>query len=263
LTGKALNHQRFYYPFDAAKGDVITFPSEESHHIVGSLRLRKGESVSCTDGAGRVYEVLIEEARKRNVKGSVTAVRLIPRDRPAITLCQGITKASYLEVALEKCAELGITEFLPVICRFSIGRLGPARLKRLRRIAVQAMKQSLGAYLVEVGEPVVFEDALNLSGRSDLQLVAWRGAGRRTLAEIMKQHHVSEVALWIGPEGGFAPDEVDALIAGGARTFAMGNHRLRAETAAISAVAIIRGLTRDATPRNPCCENKDERNELH
>lgn len=243
MTSKALRHQRFYCSPDAVKGDLVEFSHAESLHMVGSLRLVKGEMITATDGRGKVYQVVIEQGRRRRVMGRILDARSVAEPRPAITVFQGIIKPSNMEVALSKCAELGISAFVPVVSEFSVGGLGPGRLERLRRIAAEAMKQSLGAYLARVDEPTAFENALERSGRFDSLLVAWEGERRGRLASVAVLEDADDTALWIGPEGGFAEKEIEALLNLGAVTFSLGDRRLRAETAAIAAVAVIQGVT--------------------
>jgi 16S rRNA (uracil1498-N3)-methyltransferase len=243
LTSKALRHQRFYCSPDTINGDVIEFSLAESLHMVGSLRLGKGEMITATDGRGKVYRVVIEQARRRQVLGRILNARTVAEPHPAITVFQGIIRPSNMEVALSRCVELGISALVPVVSEFSFGGLGPRRLERLRRIAAEAMKQSLGAYLARVDKPAAFEDALASSAGFDALLVAWEGEREGRLASAAASGDADDIALWIGPEGGFAEKEIEALLSMGAVTFSLGDHRLRAETAAIAAVAIIHGVT--------------------
>lgn len=240
MASKTPRHQRFYCPPETTYGDSIDFSGQESLHMVASLRLKKGERITATDGEGKVYGVVIEEARRRRVRGRIIDVNEVPRSHPRLTLFQGLLKAAAMEVALAKCTELGVSAVVPVVCENSVGSLSGTRLGRLRRIAVEAMKQSLGAYLTVVGGPAGFENALAQSGGFDPVLVAWEEERTRGLASALETEHSGTIALWIGPEGGFAQDEIDALVERGAVTFSLGDRRLRAETAAIAAVAVIR-----------------------
>ena len=207
--------------------------------MVASLRLKKGERITATDGEGKIYGVVIEEAKRRRVRGRIIDVNEVPRSLPSITLFQGLIRSAAMEIALTKCAELGVSAIVPVVCDNSVGSLSETRLGRLRRIAGEAMKQSLGAYLTVVGKPATFEDALAASRGFDSVLVAWEGEHKRGLPSTLKTQGAGTVALWVGPEGGFTQPEIDSLAGVGAVTFSLGERRLRAETAAIAAVAII------------------------
>jgi 16S rRNA (uracil1498-N3)-methyltransferase len=165
------------------------------------------------------------------------------REGPEVAVFQGIIKPAKMELVVEKCTELGICDFIPVITQRSLKGLSLTRIERLKRIAVEAMKQSLGAFLPGVRSPQRFNDALALLPGFGSALVAWEGEEQVNLRGILKKSRRGPVAIWIGPEGGFTPEEIGHLTSRGAATFGLGNLRLKAETAAIAAVAILRHLT--------------------
>jgi 16S rRNA (uracil1498-N3)-methyltransferase len=242
LKARALTHQRFYFPPDALEAGSIRFQRGESSHMTSSLRLTTGDRVSATDGQGRVYEVAIDTAKGGNVVGTVLKTESVERPAPSIFIFQGLCRSSSMGTALEKCVELGIDGFVPVAVERSVRPLGERRLERLRRVAVEAMKQSLGAYLPEVHAPQTFEDALGVLSGFDLALVASELERQRTLIDVERLTEASRIAAWIGPEGGFTETETRSLCDRGAVTFSLGDHRLRSETAAIATVAAIRTL---------------------
>jgi 16S rRNA (uracil1498-N3)-methyltransferase len=211
--------------------------------MVSSLRLRRGDRVSATDGNGMVYEVVIDKARGARVVGRVLETRKVARPIPSITVFQGVGRASSMEIALEKCVELGIDGFVPVMVERSARRLGEGRLERLRRLAVEAMKQSLGAYLPSVHAPQAFEDALGMLHAFDFVLVGYEVEKRRTLKDMERLKEAARIAVWIGPEGGFTETEVHRLGNHSAVTFSLGDRRLKTETAAIATVAFLRAIS--------------------
>jgi 16S rRNA (uracil1498-N3)-methyltransferase len=250
LKGKALEHQRFYFPPEAQRGDLIEFPPGECAHMISSLRLRKGDRVSATDGAGKIYDAVLERATARVAVGRILRVREVARPSPSISLFQGVTRSASMEVALEKCVELGIDGFVPVLVERSIRRPGARRLERLRRIAVEAMKQSLGAYLAHVHELASLAAALEMLVDFDLVLVASERERQCTLSGVARLKTATRIAVWIGPEGGLADDETGRLLDQGAIPFSLGSRRLKSETAAIAAVAVLRSLcSPDSRPR--------------
>jgi 16S rRNA (uracil1498-N3)-methyltransferase len=243
LKDKVLRHQRFYFPPEALKGDLIEFPPGECSHMISTLRLRTGDRVRATDGDGRLYEVVLDEAKRRRVAGRVLKIHQVARPSPSIALFQGITRSSSMEFALEKCGELGIDGFVPVLAGRSVRRLSARRLERLRRIAVEAMKQSLGAYLPRVHDPAGLEEAFGMLPGFDLVLVASELERQCTLCGVSGLKTAGRIALWIGPEGGFTDDELAGLLEHGARPFSLGSSRLKSETAAVAAVAVLRNLS--------------------
>jgi 16S rRNA (uracil1498-N3)-methyltransferase len=243
LSQEPLEDRRFYLPPGAIdKHDIVTFPENESIHIVSSLRMAKGDTVSATDGKGMVCKVLLEHLRDGQVTGRIVGATKAYRQRPLIHLFQGIVRSSRMDWVVEKCTELGIAGFVPVYTERSVRHLSGHRLGRLRRIAVEAMKQSLGGYLPDVGVAMSFEDALSGLEDFDLVLVAWEGEPRRTLRDATVKSPRKRMALWVGPEGGFTDREISSLAEKGALMFTLGRLRLKSETAAVASVATLRHL---------------------
>jgi 16S rRNA (uracil1498-N3)-methyltransferase len=102
------------------------------------------------------------------------------------------------------------------------------------------MKQSLGSYLPDISAAFSFEDALGKLRGFDATLAAWVDEPGRTLAKIDLPPGPMKIGLWVGPEGGFTPGEISALVDSGALTFSLGKQRLKAETAALASVAVLR-----------------------
>jgi 16S rRNA (uracil1498-N3)-methyltransferase len=244
LKDKTLRHHLFYFPPGSVDSDVVVFPPGESRHMVSSLRLRKGDRVSATDGLGVVYEVVIEEARRKRVMGGIVERREAESSGPRVTIFQGVVRPAKMELMVEKCAEMGVRDVIPVETERSVSGMGEGRVKRLKRIGIEAMKQSLGARLPEIHALRAFDDALSLLPDFDLTVVAWEDERKQRLKSVVGDARPEKVALWIGPEGGLTPGELDKLRNHGAETFSLGVRRLKAETAAIASLAILHELLR-------------------
>ena len=234
----AMSHQLFYFLPDNLRDDVVAFGTEETRHMLASLRMRKGDVVAATDGAGRVFRVAIEAVGRGRATGRVLGSRAEERPRPSIWLFQGIVKPARMDFLVEKCVELGVAGLVPVQCARCVSAAGPKRLERWRRIAVEAMKQSLQAWLPEVARPTDFDRALAGLAGFDAVLVATEAAERSRLSGLLADKP-ARIAVWIGPEGGFADHESAALRGAGAHAFGIGRSRLRSETAALVSVALV------------------------
>ena len=237
MKAGASRHQRFYLPPGAIDGREAVFSGSESSHISQSLRLGKGDVVTATDGEGGLYEIAIEQARPNRVTGCVVRSDRLERRGARIWVFQGAIRPSKMEWAVDKCTELGIAGWVAVPTERSERRVGPRRLERLRRLAVEAMKQSLGAYLPEIDAAESFDDALARSSNLGHVFAAWEGEKEARLKDLLTSE-MTTLALWIGPEGGLSGPELEALGAVGARTFTLGARRLKAETAAVVSVAL-------------------------
>ncbi len=220
---------------------------ERARHLVRVVRLRAGERVEVSDGR-RVFlgEVTAGSA-------SEVAVRLIeplppPPPAPEVELLASIIKFPRWETGLEKATEAGASVIVPVISENTDGGLAKAagkRLERWRSIADEAAQQSRRLRAPEVLEPLPFAQALQRPGELRLFLDF---AGEPLPALVSAQPWPAEARLCalIGPEGGWSDDERAAALAAGWRPARLGETRLRAETAAIVAVAFLRQLARTA-----------------
>ena len=242
MKDKVLRHHLFYFSPDALEDDLIGFPPGESRHMVSSLRLRKGDRIRATDGRGVIYEVVLEEARRKKVTGRIADRTKVEPAGGRVTVFQGVIKPAKMALMVEKCVELGVWSVLPVETGLCVSGMGEGRVKRLKRIAIEAMKQSVGAHLPEIHSLKSFDDAVSRLSDFDLTVVAWEDEKHERLRDIVGGERPKTVALWIGPEGGFTPVELDELANCGARTFSLGERRLKAETAAITSLAILNEL---------------------
>jgi 16S rRNA (uracil1498-N3)-methyltransferase len=157
-----------------------------------------------------------------------------------ITLVLAIFKFDRLEWAIEKCTELGVSRIVPVISRRTDAHLAAASMKRVERwrpIARQAAEQSRRAAPPEIAAPIKLSDALNLP--EALRVVLAESEEQTLLRDVLQAHATAGgIALAVGPEGGWAEDELQLFQQAGWISASLGNTILRAETAAIAAIAV-------------------------
>lgn len=196
--------------------DPVVLPPREARHAVRALRLGPGDSVLVFDGR-ETWRGEIESAA-----GRVTIrlrERMAPVSLPAVTVAAAVPKGSRLDWMVEKLAEMGVAEFIPVRFARSVASLGEGRRRRLERIALAAAKQS-GAPLLRVApeRPVeeIPSDWWLASPRAGAPLPAGGGG-----------------AVVVGPEGGLTPQEEARFL----RKGSLGPTTLRIETAALVAAA--------------------------
>jgi 16S rRNA (uracil1498-N3)-methyltransferase len=221
------------------EGNLIRFSTEESSHIVSSLRHAAGDGIVATDGAGKLIHAELEKADRERAVARVTAVEERPPPDVAIALYQGMIRPQRMDLVVEKCVELGVASITPVLTERALDRDAGARLGRWNKIALEAMKQSLRVYLPEVRAAVPFSEALWETDGMDRILVAHEGVSARPLDAGDLEMGSGKLGFFVGPEGGFSQTEIRALSERGGLLFGMGEGRLRSETAAIAGVAII------------------------
>ena len=232
--------QLFYDP-DIRPGPHDLRP-EEAQHAIRVLRKRTGDLLHIIDGRGRRYEAVIETMGKRDVRLTATLVEEQPnRAAHRTTLLVAPTKnIDRLEWVLEKTTEIGVDRIIPILTEHSERKR--IRTDRLERVLESAAKQSLKNWLPELDELTPFEEAITqVSGESAQKFLAYLGADQTPLLQNNYRPGTS-VVLAIGPEGGFSPAEAALASARGFAFASLGPHRLRTETAAITAVHTVESL---------------------
>jgi 16S rRNA (uracil1498-N3)-methyltransferase len=238
--------QRFFFPDSlAAAGEVISLSSLH-HQLTRVLRVQPGAQLVLLDNQGSERLVEVISVEKRDATGRVLEVRPA-RSEPsiAVTLYQCALKADKLEWVWQKATELGVTKLVPVISSRTIVRpVGALRSKQTRweTIVREAAEQSGRGRVPVLAPGCSLIDAL--ANAPGLRLVAWEeGKSNPGLIHALTQASlpVNSVSLLIGPEGGLEADEIAQAEQAGWQTVSLGPRILRAETAALAAVALVMG----------------------
>jgi 16S rRNA (uracil1498-N3)-methyltransferase len=227
--------RRFFV--DQVRNGQAEINGDDARHLTRVLRVEPGQRYEISDNRN-VYLAEIETARKEHVVFRALEKLDAPPLPFRIALCAALIKFDRFEWMIEKATELGVAEIVPVETIRSergLERAAPKRAERWRRIAVEASQQSRRAHLPEVHEPVSFKEALS-----------WEAVHRYALDEnpggvaLARTHSASDkIAVLIGPEGGWTEEERGAFIESGWTRVSLGPLVLRAETAAIAALAIV------------------------
>jgi 16S rRNA (uracil1498-N3)-methyltransferase len=235
--------RRFFVPPQAIVGQEAHLGPDLARRMERVLRLRVGDHVLLLDNSGREYEVELTALTARAAQGVVLASRE-PASEPNVRLVlyQALIKGQRFDWVLEKGTELGVAAFVPILSSRSQVRVSSpssARLERWRRVIVEAAEQSGRCRLPEVSLPQPFEEAC--AAAAGLRILPWEGERDASLGELLaaQQLSVAAVSLFIGPEGGFPLEEVRLARRLGVCTVSLGRRILRAETAAIVAVALV------------------------
>ncbi|MDD3642918.1 MAG: RsmE family RNA methyltransferase [Candidatus Krumholzibacteria bacterium] len=217
------------------EGETVILDQEQSHHLRDVVRARTGDEVILLDGEGGRYEAAV-----RSTEGSGAAVEIlhaaVAPQPPQVDLAIAVTKAHRMEIAVEKCAELGIRKIIPLACRNSVWRGGPEeaahKAERFARKIEAACKQSGNPWFTVVDPVVDVSGLMRLIGGWELVYLA-DSAGQPAPKTLRRTRQASAVLGIIGPEGGFTQEETASLVAARAIPVTLGPTRLRAETAVI------------------------------
>jgi len=222
---------------DEFSGNHATLSGNHADHLVRVLRARVGQEFDIATGAvvrrGRIAS--IQDARVEFELGEEVSVVTVP----SVTLLLAIFKFDRMEWAIEKCTELGVSRIVPVIARRTDAHLASAAAKRVdrwRRIALQASEQSRRSAPPEITAAMKLSAASALPGSLRIVLAE---AEKQTLLRDVVDSAAGEILLAIGPEGGWADDELQLFQKAGWTSASLGSTILRAETAAIAATALI------------------------
>ena len=213
-------------------------------HIAKALRMRPGEALTLCDGKGTDFDGVLETVTDRQVTGRISASRPSQAEPTlAVTLYQGLPKGDKMDWIIQKAVELGVTAVVPVATRRSVARLeGKADKKqeRWQRIAAEAAGQCGRGMLPSVERPLSWSQALSrLSGEP--ALVFYEGGGR-PLRELVTPS-TRRLSVFVGPEGGFDPEEIDAIRRQGGGVATLGPRILRCETAPLAALTLLMHLS--------------------
>jgi 16S rRNA (uracil1498-N3)-methyltransferase len=268
---------RFFIPTNWFEGDKVTLRGTLVHQIRDVLRLTPGDTVVVLDDSGWEYELLLNTIEQEQAIGQIQN-KVLARTEPRakITLYQSLLKGDRFEWVLQKGTELGIVEFVPIVCdRCVIGSVddvSKTKLERWHRIVLEAAEQSKRARLPRLQMPLLFAQACERARRADLALLSWEGERTRSLRSMLtasdslpvtvrgKASSIPAVtgraagpaeagrstgrkpfsiSIFVGPEGGFTLREVDQARRYGLAPVSLGPRILRAETAALAAVTMI------------------------
>lgn len=243
---------RFFLPPECIKGDKVIFPDKVSHQIKHVLRLSPGRRVMVLDNAGKEYEVELALVSREAVNGIVKTRRSVQAEITVqIVLYLCLTQREKFEWMLQKCTEIGAAGFVPVISNRCLVRdINEVEKKysRWERIIREAAEQS-GRNNLPMLYPVTSLDrALPDSGREGtLSLILWESEQELSLRKALRssghivegKRSIKSIDILVGPEGGFAEEEVNAARFAGFLPVSIGKRILRMETAAIVSTALI------------------------
>ncbi len=234
----------FWYGRAASAGERVTLDAETSHHLASVVRKRRDAEVYLADGAGGWIVGRIASSDRQAIEVAVERVMPAPTEpRRAVHLGFPILRSGRTETLLEKCVELGVGRFTPILSARTQHR--PERPDRWARVIRSAAMQSLRSRPPELDAPASLGDWVAGLGETGLRWMA-RPGGRPpdavAAAGAEPSPWADPAALVVGPEGDFTGEEWSLLEDAGFEAVSLGPTRLRAETAAIALVAAL-GLT--------------------
>jgi 16S rRNA (uracil1498-N3)-methyltransferase len=238
---------RFFVKQENLRGKEVVLEGQPAHQINTVLRKKAGEHIIVLDNLGAEYEIELQTIEKKKVTGQIKGKREAAGEPMVeITLYQSLLSREKFEWVLQKCTEVGVVRFVPVITERSLVRSPDAvktdKIERWRRIITEAAEQSRRGRIPELALPVKFGQFMATLEGFDCLLMPLAKAEGVSLQEALSsggKDKPSTIALFIGPEGGFTEKEIELGRARGAVAVGLGRRILRTETAAVVAASLI------------------------
>jgi 16S rRNA (uracil1498-N3)-methyltransferase len=230
---------------DVRVGSEVTVDGDEAHHAVAVRRLRAGERVMLTDGAGAVAVGVVSATGKRVFTVRAEETSFVDEPQPSVVAVQALAKGDRSERAIEMLTEVGVSRVVPWAAGRSVavwkGERAVKGRARWQATAREAAKQSRRAWLPEVDELATTAEVAGLVRTASLAVVLHEAAA--TPLASLPVPGTGAVVVVIGPEGGLTDDEVSVLTEAGARSVRLGPEVLRTSTAGVAAVSALLART--------------------
>ncbi|MEG0307450.1 MAG: 16S rRNA (uracil(1498)-N(3))-methyltransferase [Clostridium sp.] len=238
---------KFFIEDNSIVGDVCTIEGDDVKHIYKVLRLKAGDKVNLNNCNGAEFIGEIQEVNKKEVIVNILEKVELNNESPIrVHLFQGLPKAAKMDLIAQKCTELGISKITPIITERVVVKGSETsefkKVDRWNRIALEACKQSKRSVIPTINQPMEFEALVSVLKEFDLVVVPYENQENQGMKYVKSQvidKDIKDVAIIIGPEGGFEDSEIQTLKELNAFIVTLGPRILRTETAGFVALSLI------------------------
>ena len=250
--------RRFFVDEIKGKEGPFAIKGQEAKHIKRVLRLGPGDRFILFDGKGSRFQAVIESTGSREVIALLEKPLPLPPTSPVeLFLCQALLKSAAMDDVIRKTSELGVDRIFPFSSERTVIRLNhdqlPAKRKHWQEIAKSAAKQADRTRPAEIAPPTAFRDLIEEKGSEEtLRVILWEGEDTDDLKGLLRLSPPSRRFIgFIGPEGGFTEKEIEEARKRGVISVSLGYRVLRADTAAMTMVALVQYEWGDLSLGNP------------
>lgn len=233
---------RFFVPDLNPDAGEAHLPADEARHLTRVMRLGVGDEVAVFDGRGHELRACVSEASR-----DVVRVELVERLTPApeahipLTLVQAVLKGDKMDEVVRDATMMGVTAIEPIVSARTIAKR--QSVERWARVAVSSAKQCRRAVVPRIGDTKRLAEWL-AEAPCELTLLlvepAAAGGAETSMRALLDRAAPASVAVVVGPEGGWTPEERDAMVAAGCVAVTLGGLTLRADAVPLAAIAIVR-----------------------
>ena len=235
---------QFFVEDEQIANDLVIIEGSDVNHIRNVLRMKCGEKVRISSTSGRNFFGTIDRIAENVVEVCITEETALDTELPCrICLFQGLPKSDKMELIIQKAVELGAFQVIPVSMKRCVVKLdekkADAKIKRWQGIAEAAAKQSKRGVIPTVAPVMSYVQAVKTASEMDLKLVPYELAEGmpQTKQLIESARPGQQIAIFIGPEGGFDPEEIRLATEAGIQPITLGKRILRTETAGFTTIA--------------------------
>lgn len=226
----------------------IAVTGQDVNHMKNVLRIRPGEEILISDGTGRDYRCLVERLDSQCVETVILEAAQSDRELPSrIWLFQGLPKSDKMELIIQKAVELGAAAIVPVATRNAVvkldGKKAESKVKRWQAIAESAAKQSRRSVIPKVYGVMSLKEAYGFVKEKEfaVRMIPYEKAeGMEATRSVLEYVGPGQdIAVFIGPEGGFEEEEVRQALEAGVLPVSLGKRILRTETAGLAVLSVL------------------------
>jgi 16S rRNA (uracil1498-N3)-methyltransferase len=222
-------------------GEEIILPESESTHLARVLRIKEGDPVEVLDGKGGRFTAQCLQVSRFRVTVHINEVRQNTAQVPAIRMAIAMGKGNKWDDLIRPLTELGVSVLTPLLTERTEGSVSSSKLQdkkeRWQKLAQEACKQSGNTWMPQFDDPIIFTEFVSGIAHKD---DCWMTSLSPYTTSFAPKRNVDRISLFVGPEGGWSPQEEEIAKAAGINSFSLGPHVLRLETAAVSALAVAR-----------------------
>lgn len=236
----------FFSEHEHIHDTYIDIVGSDVNHIKNVLRLKTGDSLLISSGDNIDYTCHIAQIDEEHIRADIDSVDERGRELVSkIYLFQGLPKADKMELVIQKAVELGAFEVIPVAMKRSVVKLdakkAESKVKRWNAIAESAAKQSKRSILPQVSDVVTFAQAVKMAENCQIKLLPYECADgmEKTKRLIENITPGQDIAVFIGPEGGFDLDELELAKEADCEIITLGKRILRTETAGMMLLSVL------------------------
>jgi len=238
---------RFFVFKEFQVNDNVIISGDDAYHIIKVLRCKPGDLLKLSDGKLTEGEAEIVDIDYKNIqiKTRIIANNKMKELYPKITLFQGLPKGDKMSLIIQKTTEIGVSSIVPLKTKRTIVEIEPDKIdvkrQRWQRVAMEAAKQCMRIDIPKVEIPQDFNTCLSQLDNFQLVIIPWEMEHSKNIKEVLKEStgDIRDIAVFIGPEGGFSEEEIEIAKNTKAVCVSLGPRILRTETAAMAVCSIL------------------------